>query len=251
MTARRLRIGRLAQAGLDDMTRAARAMPGLGLGMLCLVAIAAYLEQRVPGGLGAAGAAGFVVTLAADSVATAVVAVALHRFVILNETNTLASLAARWRVLLDFATVLFGAQFLTLLPMVLAGSRFESQEAMPGWVAIGCIGFALVGFGLLLRHLLVFPAIAIGAEDRSLRASAAGAGRIVPRVVLACLAALILISLVAVAVALPLILLGLREAVVGSSLFKATAQLAASAATVAVVSRAYLWREGRWPGGET
>lgn len=242
-------IGQLAHAGLSGMVRAARAMPGLSIGLLCVVAVAAYIGDAVPRGFGGAGAAGFVVSLAVDAVATAAVAVTMHRFLLLGETNTVFSLAARRRVLLDFATVLFGAQFLILLPMVLAGSIWETQEATPAWAAAGCIGVALLGFAILLRHVLVFPAIAAEAQDRSLRASAAGAGRIVPRVVLACLLAMITISLIAFAVALPLILIGLKDAVVGSPLFRATAQLAASAATVAVVSRAYLWREGRLPDG--
>ncbi|WP_020180505.1 hypothetical protein [Methylopila sp. M107] len=247
MSARRLPIGELAQGGMADMVRAARAAPGLFVFFLVLGAAAAFIEAAVPGALGLSSGMDLVVTIAAHALVTAAVAVALHRFVILSELNSVASLLARWRTVLDFASVLFGAQFLILLPTLLAGSIWARQEDMPVWIPPLCIALALTGFLALLRHLLVFPAIAIDAEDRSLRTGAAGAGRVILPIVCASIVAMLLISLAGALIGAPLLLLGFSQSSLVIKLFALVAEVAMSAATVAVVSRAYLWREGRQP----
>lgn len=247
MSRRRPPIVALAQAGVEDTVRAVRASPWLFACLLCAAGGEAYVDENASDGWGLPETPAFVLTLATSAAVTSAVAVTLHRSVILSETNSIASLAGRWRAMLDFATVLFGAQFLIFLPSFVAFRIWERQDAMPGSVVVLCVGFAILGFVALLRHVLVFPAIAIEAEDRSLRGAAEAAGRVVPSIVLACALAATLLSLIAALVASPVLLAGLKDAPFAAMGFRMVVEVATSAAMVAIVSRAYLWRAGRWP----
>lgn len=247
MRAGRPPILMLAQAGLGDMVRAVRASPQLFLVLLCAVAAANVANEAAPAALELPDSMAFVLALATSAAVTAGVAVTMHRFVILSETNTVASLASRWRLMLDFATVLFGAQFFIMLPSVLAVAIFGSQDATPVGVVAACVLVGIVGGVIILRRLMVLPEIAIEAERLSLRDGAIGLLRVGLPILLACFLATLVVAMVTILTALPLILFGLRDLVLRSPPVSAAVDVAASAATVSIVSRAYLWREGLWP----
>ena len=247
MSRARLPILTLAWRGVGDMLSAARAAPSLFVFLLCLSALAAFVETAVPAALGVSAGMDLVIRLAVSAALTSVIAVALHRFVILSETNTAGTLAARSGVIADFAAVLFGAQYLSIAPMLIANSIWSSQDDMPVVVLILCIAVAIAGFVAILKYLFVLPAIAVESPERGLSANAIRLLSVALPIVLASALAMLLISLVGALVAAPFLLLAIEVSQYPAQLFTLVTQVAMAAATVAVVSRAYLWREGRWP----
>lgn len=238
----RLPIWPLAKTGLADMAGAIRRMPGLFVLFYCASLAVALLDAIVPVGL--PHAIRIAVALAASAAVTSSVAVTLHRYVILSEVNGARSLASRWPTLLDFATVVLAAQLFMVLPALVALLIWGGAEKAPAWVTPVTLAFVPVTCVILVRHLLVFPAVAVGAPDRSLATAARGGMRLILPVVLACLFAMLLIGLASSLVGLP-VLLASADVIVVTLVLTTAIELVISATTVAIVSRAYLWRGGQ------
>jgi len=231
----------LTKGALVQSGRAAWAMTPIVVaifaGFALLALWRAALTDGAPGTTdAAAGVLMSLVFIIASSGLTALLAVVVHRYVLLREVAGFADLPRLAPVVLEFAAVTLIVQLIGALAVLafVPISLTLGSGAVTVTIAMAAIIFAAyVG----LRVCLVFPAIAVQTPGRSLRSAFRASKGVVLRLFLAALLSALAIVAVAALVAVVLFQAPVLAVIVGAAF-----DMAIIATSVAIASQVYAWR---------
>lgn len=197
----------------------------------------AALTDGAPGTIdAAAGVFMSLVFIIASSGLTALLAVVVHRYVLLGEVAGFADLPGLAPVVLEFAAVTLIVQLIGALAVLAFVPVSLALGSGAATLAIATAAIVLAVY-LGLRACLVFPAIAVQTPGRSLRSAFRASDGVVLRLFLAALLSALAIVAVAALVAVVLYQAPALAVVVGAAF-----DMAMIATSVAIASQVYAWR---------
>jgi hypothetical protein len=177
VTGRKPPVFETARVALGDASRSIEAMPAMA-GIACVLMIATSLARQaiVPSSPMPFGSPwGYVIAIShgtVNAVLLAPMAIAVHRFVLLGETTNRYPLEPRSSRYLRFVGFALLVQILPLIPVyIMTLLVLDDQHDWTLATGLSILGFVLI-IAIVLRRVILFPAIAIDAPGATWRNAA-------------------------------------------------------------------------------